>query len=133
DLMRFRAVQVTAVVAVLFALMQLGRTFTRETATTPRTRDRYADKQLFAPPSTFAATSEPGRVGALDKSDELAAGKPKDLALAPPQSSSETRSKVEQDFKAYPTTVAPARAAQAEIAAKETGSETEAMNYVAEP
>ena len=132
DLMRFRAVQVTAVVAVLFALMQLGRTFTRETATTPRTRDRYADKQLFEPPSQVAATLEPGRAGALDKSDELAAGKPKDLALAPPQSSSETRSKVARDFKAYPATVAPVETAQAEMAAKETGSETGAMNDVAE-
>ena len=59
DLMRLRAAQVTAVVAVLLGLVQLGRTFTRETATTPRTRDRYANKQLFEPPSQFAATSEP--------------------------------------------------------------------------
>src|SRR5438034_9012066 len=50
DLMRFRAAQVTAVVAVLLALVQLGRTFTMKTATTPRTRDRYANKQLFEPP-----------------------------------------------------------------------------------
>ena len=88
DLMRFRAAQVTAVVAVLLGLVQLGRMFTRETATPPRTRDRYANEQLFQQPSQVAATSEPGRAGALDKSDELAAGKPKDLALAPPQSPS---------------------------------------------
>ena len=92
DLMRFRAVQVTAVVAVLLGLVQLGRTFTMKTVTTPRTRDRYANEQLFQPPSQFAAMSEPGRAGALDKSDELAAGKPKDLALpAPPPSSSMER------------------------------------------
>jgi hypothetical protein len=132
DLMRFRAVQVTAVVAVLLGLVQLGRTFTRETATTPRTRDRYANKQLFEQPLQVAATSEPGRAGALDKSDELAAGKPKDLALPAPPPSSGTRSDLHKDFKAFPATVAPAKTAQAETAARETGSE-EAMNYVAEP
>src|SRR5213596_1497361 len=58
DLMRLRAAQVTAVVAVLLGLMQLGRTFTRETATTSRTRDRYANEQLFEPPSQVAALSE---------------------------------------------------------------------------
>jgi hypothetical protein len=92
DLMRLRAAQVAAVVAVLLGLVQLGRTFTMKTATTSRTRDRYANEQLFQPPSQFAAMSEPGRAGALDKSDELAAGKPKDLALpAPPPSSSMER------------------------------------------
>jgi len=132
DLMRFRAVQVTAVVAVLLGLVQLGRTFTMQTATTPRTRDRYANEQLFEPLSQFVATSEPGRAGALDKSDELAAGKPKDLALPAPPPSSGTRSDLHKDFKAFPATVAPAKTAQAETAARETGSE-EAMNYVAEP
>jgi hypothetical protein len=55
------------------------------------------------------------------------------LALAAPPAASETRSKVERDFKAYPATVPPAQAAQAEMAAKQTGSETAAMNYLAEP
>jgi hypothetical protein len=132
DLMRFRAVQVTAVVAVLLGLVQLGRTFTRESAATPRTRDRYANKQLFEQPLQVAATSEPGRAGALDKSDELAAGKPKDLALPAPPPSSGTRSDLHKDFKAFPATVAPAKTAQAETAAREPSSE-EAMNYVAEP
>ena len=132
DLMRFRAVQVTAVVAVLLGLVQLGRTFTRETAMTPRTRDRYANEQLFEQPSQVAATSKPGRAGALAKSDELAAGKPKDLALAAPQSALETRSKLERDFKALPTTVPPAKAAEAEMAAKETGSEGQVMSYATE-
>ena len=133
DLMRFRAVQVTAVVALLFALMQLGRTFTRETATTPRTRDPYANEQRLEPPSQFAATSEPGRAGALDKSDDLAAGIPKDLALAPPPPASEARSKVERDFKAYPATV-PTEAAQAETPAKESDTEKiELTNSAAAP
>ena len=114
DLMRFRAVQVTAVVAVLLGLVQLGRTFTRETATTPRTRDRYANEQLFEQPSQVAATLEPARAGALDKSDELAAGKPKDLALTAPESSAEARSKLQREFKAFPAPVPPAKTAQIE-------------------
>jgi anti-sigma factor RsiW len=132
DLMHLRAAQITAVAAVLLGLVQLGRMLTGETATPAPPRDRYANKQLFEQASQVAATLEPGRAGALGKSDELTAGKSKDLALAQPPASSETRSKVEQDFKAYPATVPPAKTAQAEMAAKETGSETEAMNYVAE-
>ncbi len=131
DLMRFRAAQVTAVVAVLLALVQLGRTFTMKTATTPRTRDRYANEQLFEPPSQFAATSQPVRAGAL--SEELAAGKPKDLALAAPQSSSETRSKLEKAPGAFAAPVAPAKTAQAEMGPKETGREAEGMSYATEP
>jgi len=131
DLMRLRAAQVTAVAAVLLGLVQLGRMITGETATAPGARDRYANEQLLEQPAQMAG-SEPARTGALDKSDELAAGKPKDLALAAPQSSSESRSKLQRDFKAFPATVAPAEAAQAEMAAKETGSEPQAMSYAAE-
>jgi len=133
ELMRFRSVQITAVAAVLLALVQVGRMFTLERAITPRGSQSYAKEQLFEQPSQGAASSEPGRAGALVKSDELAAGKPKDLALAVPLAASETRSKVERDFKAYPATVPPTETAQAEMAAKETSSETGAMNHVAEP
>jgi len=130
DLMRSRAAQVTAVVAVLLALMQLGRTFTRETATTPRTRDRYANKQLFEPPSQFAATSEPGRAGALDKSDELAAGRSKDGALeAPPPSLPASRPDSHEDAKTLSTTVAPAKMAQPE-ATETLGFSTSPENFV---
>src|SRR5436190_11847688 len=133
DLMRSRSAQVTAVVAVLLGLVQLGRTFTTKTATTSRTRDRYANEQLFEPPSQFAAMSEPGRAGALDKSDELAAGKPKELVLSAPPPSSESRTKLERAPGAFAAPVAPANAAQTEMAAKETGREAEAMNHAAEP
>src|SRR5206468_8989098 len=40
DLKRVRAVQITAVAAVLLGLVQLGRMITGETATTPPARDR---------------------------------------------------------------------------------------------
>jgi Domain of unknown function (DUF4349) len=114
DLMRVRAAQVTAVAAVLLGLVQLGRMITGETAAPAAARNRYANEQLFEQPSQMAVPSQPGRGDALDKADELAAGKPKDLALAPPESAVETRSKVEQDFKALPATVPPAKTAQFE-------------------
>src|SRR5512133_2169254 len=132
DLMRTRAAQITAVAAVLLGLVQLGRMITGETATPLRGRDRYANEQLFEQPSQVAAALEPTRAGALDKSDDLAAGKPKDLALAAPPAPSETKSKVERDFKAYPATVAPAETAQAEMAARESASEAVAMNNAAD-
>src|SRR5207247_3209777 len=91
------------------------------------------NEQLFEPPSQFAAMSEPGRAGALDKSDELAAGKPKELALSAPPPSSESRTKLERAPGAFAAPVAPANAAQTEMAAKETGREAEAMNHAAEP
>jgi len=87
DLMRLRAAQVTAVVAVLLGLVQLGRTFTRETATTPRTRDRYANEELFRQRLPIGA-SKPARASGLAKSDELAAVRPQAMPLqAPPLTS----------------------------------------------
>jgi Domain of unknown function (DUF4349) len=133
DLMRLRAAQITAVAAVLLGLVQLGRMITGETVTSPAARGRYANEPLFEQPAQVGATSEPGRAGALDKSDELAAGKPKDQALALPQAASETRSKLEQDFKASPAAVAPAKTAQEEMAAKENSSEAVAMDDATEP
>jgi anti-sigma factor RsiW len=133
DLMRLRAAQITAVAAVLLGLVQLGRMITGETPIASRARDRYANEQLFEPPSQIAASAEPGRAGALDKSDELAAGKRKDLALAAPQSRAETGLKLQRDFKEFPATVAPAKAAQAGMAAKETRIESNVMSYAAEP
>ncbi len=134
DLMRVRAAQFTAVAAVLLGLVQLGRMITGETATPLRARDRYAHEELFEQPSQVGATLEPGRAGALGKADELTAGKPqKDLALAPPQSAAETRSKgLERDFKTYPA-VAPAETARTELAAKESASEAVVMNDAAAP
>jgi Domain of unknown function (DUF4349)/Putative zinc-finger len=97
DLMRMRAAQVTAVAAVLLGLVQLGRMITGETATPPAARDRYANEQLFEQPSQVAATSEPGRAGALGKADELAAAPPeaRPLQAPPPSSSAEMEDKAE--------------------------------------
>jgi len=116
ELMRLRPLQITAIAAILLALVQVGRMITGENAIAPRDREGYADKGLFERPSQAAATSEPGRVDALDKSDELAAGKTTDMALATPQLSLETRSKLQSEAKAFPATVPPAKMARPETA-----------------
>src|SRR5438067_3639432 len=107
DLMRMRAAQVTAVAAVLLGLVQLGRMITGETATPSAARDRYANEQLFGQPSQVAATSEPGRAGALAKSDELAAARPQAMPLQapPPASSVEAKDKTESFAQAERTIV----------------------------
>jgi hypothetical protein len=130
DLMRFRAVQVTAVVAVLLGLVQLGRTFTMGTATTLRTRDRYANEELFRQQPTQVAASGIARTGGLDKSDELAAARPQDIALkAPPSSLPASRPDFLEDAKTLSTTVAPAKAAQPE-ATETLGFSTSPENFV---
>ena len=133
DLMRLRAAQVAAVVAVLLGLVQLGRMITGESTIAPMARDRYANEPLVEQPAEVAASLESGRAGALDRAGELAAGKPKDLAPAAPPSS-ESRTQLERApgaFAAPVAPVAPAKTARAEMPAKETGSE-EAKNYAAE-
>ena len=123
DLMRLRPVQITAVAAVLLGLVQIGRMITGEGAIALRAHERYAAMQV-ATPAPLSLPEQSGQGGTLARS-ELAAGKPKDLALA--------TSQLERDFKTLPATVAPAKTAQSEMAAKETGSEARVMNYAAEP
>jgi Domain of unknown function (DUF4349)/Putative zinc-finger len=113
DLIRSRPVQITAVAAILLALVQMGRMITGETATPPRNREAYADEQLVQQPSQIAASGL-GRAGTLDKSDQLVAGQSKDLALEKPQSAPATRSELPEEAKVRPSTAAPAKAAQAE-------------------
>jgi hypothetical protein len=113
DLMRIRAVQITAVAAILLALVQIGRMITGETATPLRNREAYADEQLVQQPSQIAASGL-GRAGSLDKSDQLIAGLSKDLALEKPQSAPATRSELPEEAKVRPSTAAPAKVAQAE-------------------
>lgn len=132
DLMRVRAAQVTAVAAVLLGLVQLGRMITGETAAPLRARDRYANEESFERPSQVAGTLEPARAGASDQSDELSAGNRQNVALAAPPPASETRSKVERDFKAYPATVVPPETGQAEMAARESANAAVPMNSAAE-
>jgi len=118
DLIRLRAVQITAVAAVLLALVQVGRMITGESATMPRGREDYAKKDLFQQPSRFAA-SEPARAGALDKSDELAAGRPQAVPLQapPPSSSVEAKDKAEAFARAQAPTATESNLSAAENAA----------------
>jgi hypothetical protein len=116
DLMRLRAVQVTAVAAILLALVQVGRMITGEGVTAPRARERYSDVDVaaLAPPE-----SRPSQVGVLGRSDGMAAGRPQDLALQPPAPPAATRSKVNEEGKAAAATVAPAKTAQSETTESE--------------
>jgi anti-sigma factor RsiW len=122
DLMRLRVAQVTAVAAVLLGLVQLGRMITGETATMPRARDRYANKQLFEQPAQVAP-SEPGRASALDKADELTAARPQALPLQapPPSSSAETRAKTESSAEVERTIVTGSNIPVAEEAEAKPG------------
>jgi len=116
DLMRMRAAQVTAVAAVLLGLVQLGRMVTGENAASPAAPDRYANEQSFEQRSQVAATSEPGRAGALGKADELAAARPQAMPLQapPPASSDEAKDKTESFAQAERTVVTGSNIATAE-------------------
>jgi len=117
DLMRLRAVQITAVTAILVGLVQMGRMITGENATPLRDRERYAQVEVAAPQPP---ESRPGQAGALARSGGVAAGRPQDLALEAPPAAPATRSKFHEEGKAAGTTVAPAKAAQPEARDVET-------------
>jgi len=118
DLMRLRSVQITAVAAILLALVQMGRMITGERATMPRSREGDANEELFRQQESQAAASGLGRAGSLDKSDEVAAGRSKDLALnAPPSSLPASRPDFHQLARMPSTPVAPAKVAQPEASA----------------
>jgi anti-sigma factor RsiW len=105
-LMRLRAVQISAVAAILLALVQVGRMITGENAITPRYREASATVRL-APPFSQTAPSRPTQAGALAKSGELAAGRSQ-AALAveePPSSPPEARDKTESLAQAEQTIV----------------------------
>src|SRR6266481_4224684 len=106
DLMHLRAVQISAVAAILLALVQVGRMVTGENAITPRYREASATVQLAAP-SWQTAPSRPAQAGTLAKSGELAAGRSQaGLAVeAPPPSSRRARDKTESFAQAEQTIV----------------------------
>jgi hypothetical protein len=122
DLMRLRATQIAAVAAVLLGLVQIGRMITGEPSGVPRAREGYTDVEVAA---LQAPESRPSQAGTLAESNEVAAGRPQDLALKAPAPPAATKSKVNEQGKAVATTVAPAKAAQAET--------TESEAFVARP
>ena len=113
DLMRLRATQIAAIAAVLLGLVQIGRMITGEPATAPRARERYAGRQFAAQPSQSPA-SRAAQSGTLAKSDEVAAGRPRDLALKAPPPPPPTSQSYFVKRQSGCRTVAPAKAAQAE-------------------
>jgi anti-sigma factor RsiW len=127
DLMRLRATQITAIAAVLLALVQVGRMITSESTTAPRNRE-YATQEQFAAQPAQAPLPSSNDIGALSKSairqdrktDRLAAGQ----SLAGPQKAaalaeSQTEAK---DEKQKPDEVDRTIAAGSTIpAAKEVG------------
>ena len=100
DLMRLRATHIAAVAAVLLGLVQIGRMITGEPVTAPRERERYVGEQFAAQPSQVPA-SRAAESGALAKSDEVAAGRSRNLSLkeppppAPAESKDEVRASAE--------------------------------------
>jgi hypothetical protein len=114
---RLRPVQIAAVAAILLALVQVGRVITGERATTPPSREDYANEELFRQQPSQVAASGLGGAGSLDKSDELAAGRSRDLALkAPPSSLPAKPPDFHELVKTPATIVAPAKVAQPEAA-----------------
>ena len=111
NLMRLHATQIAAVAAVLLGLVQIGRLITGEPLGVPHARERYAEAKIAAPPPP---QSRPAQAGALGRSDEVAAGRPQDLALEAPAPPPATRSKFREERKAPAATVAPAKTAQSE-------------------
>ena len=92
DLVRLRAVQITAVAAVLLGLVQIGRLITGEPVTAPHERERYVGEQFVAQPSQFPA-SRAAQSGALAKSGEVAAGRQQSLLLkeSPPPAPAQSK------------------------------------------
>ena len=116
NLVRVRAVQITAVAAVLLGLVQMGRIITGENAKGLRDREDVAAVELAASPPQDAA-SEALRAGALDKSDAFVDRRQKELALKAPAPSSLPASPREfEDAKTGSTTVARAKTTQPEAA-----------------
>jgi hypothetical protein len=119
DLMRFRAVQVTAIAAVLLGLLQLGRIFTLKSAIAPRSRDEYANLQ-FVQKGQPAVASEPIRGGTFTAagSDEPAAPPPEVMPLQapPPTSAIEAKDKTENFAQAGRTVVTGSNVPSAEEA-----------------
>ncbi len=112
DLMRLRAVQITAVAAVLLGLVQIGRMITGESASPVR---NYASGKFVAPPAQAAALRA-DQSTSLAKSDELARERSQDLARnnePPPPAAPPTQSELHKEAATRPMALAAAKAVAA--------------------
>ena len=114
NLIRLRAVQITAVAAVLLGLVQIGRMLTGENAAPLGNREYYASGKFIAQPGQAGALRA-DQSTSLAKSDELATGRPQDLALQapPPTTVPATRSEFDKEAAARSTGLATAKAVAA--------------------
>ncbi|HVD96256.1 MAG TPA: DUF4349 domain-containing protein [Candidatus Limnocylindria bacterium] len=114
NLIRLRAVQITAVAAVLLGLVQIGRMLTGENAAPLGNREYYASGKFIAQPGQAGALRA-DQSTSLAKSDELATGRPQDLALQapPPTTVPATRSEFDKEAAARSTGLAAAKAVAA--------------------
>ncbi len=124
DLMRLRVTQITAVAAMLLALVQVGRTITGEGTTMPRNREYAAEEQFAAQPTQLPLPSS-NEVSALSKSgdrrdnetDQLAPGKTfarSQVAAAPAAPQTEAKDKKQERAEVERTRVTGSNVSTAE-------------------
>ena len=124
DLMRLRVTQITAVAAMLLALVQVGRTITGEGTTMPRNREYAAEEQFAAQPTQLPLPSS-NEVSALSKSgdrrdnetDKLAPGKTfarSQVAAAPAAPQTEAKDKKQERAEVERTRVTGSNVSTAE-------------------
>jgi anti-sigma factor RsiW len=109
DLMRLRATQITAVAAVLLALVQIGRMITGEGVAVSRDRARFVEERFATQPSGAQALLR-SQSGALSKSD--ASREQQALALEQPPPPPAPQSKSREVDQVRPATIAPTKSAQ---------------------
>src|SRR5437870_213660 len=136
DLMRLRSAQVTAVAAVLFGLVQVGRMVTGEGAAPARKlgyRDEhhFADRQLNAPFQRSADhSSAQASQLAAGRADALIASEENSFASAPaaPMTQGEKDKIIAtEDRREFATKMAKAASAEAALAAQAKPAETPAV------
>ena len=124
DLMRLRVTQITAVAAMLLALVQVGRIITGEVTTMPRNREYAAEEQFAAQPTQLLLPSS-NEVSALSKSgdrrdnetDQLAPGKTfarSQVAAAPAAPQTEAKDKKQERAEVERTRVTESNVSTAE-------------------
>ena len=111
DLMRLRATQITAVAAVLLALVQIGRMITGEGVAVSRDRGRFVEERFATQPSQARALLR-SQSGALSKSDASRERQALALEEPAPPPAPEAQSKSREVDQVRSSTIAPTKSAQ---------------------
>jgi hypothetical protein len=121
DLVRLRPMQITAVAAVLLALVQLGRMITGEGVSAVPGRKDYARAQ-FAEQSSQVAASRPNQAGGLIQSAQLDAARSRGIAHPEPPPpalpSTQASDEAESFARSKPMTAAESKLAAADQSAQ---------------